>query len=582
MADYLNVPKAANYIDDDDTAPNEQFYSKGVTLFDYDNYNHYKIAYASPNSYNIRVGVVRNSPEHYTFVLVSPLQPVANVDIRLVSPYITMVGRVENILNKIPDGYEGYFNIIQFSKDRMTFHYLNIFSDVDTCAKALSVGEEPQPGESGVVVTGIGTPLTPSDNGVIVTCIGKLLDPNQQGGTAEPGGGTGTFDDTSDPIPIPSLPDISSVDTGLVTLFRPSKEEVASLGAYLWTNFSDFWENLQKLFTNPMDYFIAFNIFPVKPLVTNARQVYIGNWGTSITMPPVVSQWYEHNCGIVRIPEYWGSALDYMPNTRIQLMLPFIGAVQLNTDEVMGKTLSVTYRIDLLSGSCVAFVTVNNSVYYQFTGECAVSVPLTGADWSRIYSAVVGAIGTAIAGGVGVAAASGVGSGGGLVAARSYEAAAGAGASWATINETSKGVKGVAQMRQHMLDVTQAAMENAKNAASRSVRRSEGVRNMRLANTINNTVGQVMGAKVSIQHSGTISGSAGMLGVREPYLIIEYPNQSLAENYRHYVGYPSNMYAKLNTLHGYTECEQVIPYGIWGTDDELAELIDILKGGVYL
>lgn len=423
---------------------------------------------------------------------------------------------------------------------------------------------------------------TPHYDGVNVIFSPVLVDPNAQGGTSITGGGDGTFDETSDAIPVPNLPDISVVNTGLVTLFRPTQQEVAALGSYLWTNFRDFIENLQKLFTNPMDYFIAFNIFPVSPLVTNAREIYIGNWATNISMPPVANQWYEFDCGTVTLQKYWGSALDYAPNTKVQLMLPYIGSVQLNTDEVMGQQIGVKYRIDLLSGSCVAMVTVNGNVYYQFTGECAVAVPLTGADWSRIYSAVVGAVGTAIAGGVGVAAAGAVGGTGGLVAARSYEAAAAGGAAWASINETSKGVRGVAEMRQRMLDVSNAAMENARNAASKSVRRSEGVRNMRLANTVNNTVGQVMGAKSAISHSGTISGSAGMLGVRDAYLIVEYPNQSLAKDYKHFVGYPSNMYARLGTLSGYTEVEQVIPEGIWGTDDELAELIESLKGGVYL
>ena len=137
-------------------------------------------------------------------------------------------------------------------------------------------------------------------------------------------------------------------------------------------------------------------------------------------------------------------------------------------------------------------------------------------------------------------------------------------------------------MRQTMLEAARASMENAKGAASKSYRRAQGMQSMRLANTINNTVGQVMGAKMGISHSGTISGSAGMLGVRDAYLIVEYPNQSLAKDYKHFVGYPSNMYARLGTLSGYTEVEQVIPEGIWGTDDELAELIDALKGGVYL
>ena len=422
----------------------------------------------------------------------------------------------------------------------------------------------------------------PTMEGVTVTVTAVIGDSNDQGGTSAEGGGDGAFDDSSDAIPIPELPSISTVDSGLVTLFRPTQQEVAALGSYLWTNFGDFIENLQKLFTNPMDYFIAFNIFPVSPLVNSARNIYIGNWATNISMPPVANQWYEFNCGTVTLQKYWGSALDYAPNTKVQLMLPYIGSVQLNTDEVMGQQIGVKYRIDLLSGSCVAMVTVNGNVYYQFTGECAVAVPLTGADWSRVYSAVIGAVGTAIAGGVGVAAA-GMGiTGGGLIAAKSYESAAAAGSAYAAINETSKGVKGVAEMRQTMIEAARSSMENAKSAASRSYRRAQGTQSMRLANTINNTVGQVMGAKSGVSHSGTVSGSAGMLGVRDAYLIIEYPNQSLAQDYKHFVGYPSNMYARLGALSGYTEVEQVIPEGIWGTDDELAELIDALKGGVYL
>lgn len=500
------------------------------------------------------------------------------------TPYDTEKSNLQGMYYTLVTDVKSYSaNLTNFSSvDDMLEAYYNtsVFPDSSVSDGDILVIARPLNGV-GVIDVNL-SPYIDGAEFINVDINGNTIDANDSGGTSTSSFPEGNFDDTSDKIPIPSLPTISSVNTGLVTLFRPTNEQIARLGAYLWTHLGDFWQNLQKLFTNPMDYFISFNIFPVMPAVAEEREIYIGNWGTSIEMPPVVSQWFDFDCGEVSISPYWGSALDYAPNTKIQLMLPFIGSVQINTDEVMGHMIGVRYRIDLLSGQCVALVTKDSDVLYQFTGECAVSVPLTGADWSRIYSAVVGAVGTAIAGGVGVAAAGAVGGTGGLVAARSYEAAAAGGAAWASINETSKGVRGVAEMRQRMLDVSNAAMENARNAASKSVRRSEGVRNMRLANTVNNTVGQVMGAKSAISHSGTISGAAGMLGVRDAYFIIEYPNQSLAENYKHFVGYPSNIYASLGSLHGYTECEQVLPIGIWGTDDELAEIIDILKGGVYL
>ena len=428
------------------------------------------------------------------------------------------------------------------------------------------------------------------DNTIYVIVQYKRNDTNDQGGTSEIGGGVGTFDDTSSHIPVPGTPPISAANSGLVTLFKPSLSELHSLGSYLWTGLEDFIENLNKLFSNPMDYIIALNIFPVNPPVGTSRAIRIGSFTTNINMSPLLSQWYTFSCGTVTLQNYWGSALDYAPNTKVSLFLPFIGSVQLNTDEVMGNTIGIEYRFDLLSGQCVAMVTIGlpgqtGSVWYQFTGEAGVSVPLTGADWSRIYSAAIGAVGTAITGGI-AASASGAAAGGAtaaLAGAQAAEAASNAGLAYSMINDTSKGVKGVTAMREQMLQASQMAIESGKNAASAPSRVSKGVRASRIANTINNTVGSVISGKVSIQHSGTVSGSAGMLGVKTPYLCVEFPNQSLAENYKHFVGYPSNVYARLGTLTGYTECESVYPTGLSGqTDSEVAELLESLKGGVYL
>lgn len=574
---WIDVPRVTG-------TKEEAFYGQGKVVFYYDNIYQYRVAYSSNNQQDIRLGVVWNTYEDYTFVAVSH-NPVVNLQLKLVSPYMTTVAEINFIMQKIPDGYDGYFGTCLYGRDRMTFKMLKVFENVDECAKALSIGETPESGD-GLVVTAIASPISPDshDEGVVVYAVAQLLDPNQQGGTSIPGGGEGTFNDASDPIPIPDLPSISTVDTGLVTLFRPTQEELMSLGSYLWTHLTDFWENLQKLFTNPMDYFVAFNIFPVVPDVLLSRRIFIGNWGTEISMSPVANQWYEFNCGTVLLPKYWGSALDYAPNTKVQLMLPYIGSVQLNTDEVMGKQIGIKYRIDLLSGSCVAMITVNGNVYYQFTGECAVSVPLTGADWSRIYSAVVGAVGTAITGGIGAVA---TGSAGGaamsaIAAGKAAYSAGYAGQNLAKVAEVTKGMRGAPAARAALTQAMEASAQAAQNAASASGTVANGIRATRIANTVNNTVGQVMSAKTNVPHSGSISGSAGMLGIRDAYLIVEYPNQSLAQDYRHFVGYPSNMYARLGTLSGYTEVEQVIPEGIWGTDDELAELVDALKGGVYL
>lgn len=485
-------------------------------------------------------------------------------------------GIMSYIISSIPEWKQGTSEWFYYAVDISSYinsnwtTELTVFESLSECFSAI-----------------VGTTM---DNTIYVIVQYKRNDTNDRAGTSDLGGGEGTFDDTSDIIPLPELPGISAANSGLVTLFRPTVSELRALGSYLWTNITDFIDNINKLLSNPMDYMITLNIMPVNPTVGESRPIKIGSFTTSISMSPIISQWHSHDCGRVTLEKYWGSALDFAPNTKVSLFLPFIGSVQLNTDEVMGNTIGVQYRFDLLSGQCVAMVTVGlpgqtGSVWYQFTGEAGVSVPLTGADWSRIYSAAIGAVGTGITGGI-AAAASGAAAGGvtaALAGAQAADAASNAGLAYSMINDTSKGVKGVSTMREQMLQASQMALEAGKSAASAPSRVSQGVRSSRIANTINNTIGSVMSGKVSIQHSGSISGSAGMLGVKTPYLCIEFPNQSLAENYKHFVGYPSNVYARLGTLTGYTECESVYPAGLSGqTDSEISEILESLKGGVYL
>lgn len=578
MSDYLQVPPSqGNTLFD--------FYENGVNICEYAGTGHISIAYNSDISYNIRVGVYYDA--NYYFVFVSDTS-ISSIDIRLVGGAPSTIASCSSLTNQ---NGAGYYGSVKYTPTNPSFN-VTVYNSLNEVLEAIGFPSTPPTG-SGVTVTVNASPnfTPPSTNGVIVTVIGRLLDPNQQGGTSDTGGGQGTFDNTSDDISIPPLPTLSASGCGLVTLFRPTLAELQSLGSYLWTNITDFIENLNKLFMNPMDYIISLNILPCNPPVNSPRAINIGSVTTSILMPPVTSQWYEFDCGNININEYWGSALDYAPNTKISLFLPFIGSVTLNTDEVMGRRLGIKYRIDLLSGQCVAMVTVSSlsrktdSVYYQFTGECAVSIPLTGADWSRVYSAAIGAIGVAVTGGI-AAGAAGVAAGSAtsaIAGARSAEAAASAGNAFSAINATSKGVKGVVAMREHMQEAAQLALDAGREAAAAPARVANGIRSVRISNTINNTVAQVISGKGHVSHSGTISGNAGMLGVKVPYVMIEYPNQSLADNYKHYVGYPSNMFARLGDLSGYTECEQVIANSLSGqTDSEMSELVEALKGGVYL
>ena len=87
-----------------------------------------------------------------------------------------------------------------------------------------------------------------------------------------------------------------------------------------------------------------------------------------------------YSLGEIHIDRIWHNHLDYSPYTSIDLYLPFIGMRNLDNDDVMGKTLSIEYQIELLTGNCTAYIKVNGQVHYQFTGNCLYKIPLASGD----------------------------------------------------------------------------------------------------------------------------------------------------------------------------------------------------------
>lgn len=230
-----------------------------------------------------------------------------------------------------------------------------------------------------------------------------------------PGGGNPDTPTQADPVTPPALPPSHAIDSHFVTLYSPSLAQLNSLAQYLW---SSGWsvDTFKKILANPMDCILGLMIFPALTAPTGTKNIYVGNLDTGISMSYVTNQYVDVNCGSFEIKEYYASYLDYDPYTKIDIYLPYIGTQQLSADDVMGKTISLTYRIDLLSSACVAFLVVDNTTLYTFTGSCGTSIPVSASDWSNMLGSIVGVAGFIGAGiatggasmtvGAGVAAAS--------------------------------------------------------------------------------------------------------------------------------------------------------------------------------
>ena len=223
-----------------------------------------------------------------------------------------------------------------------------------------------------------------------------LLIPNEEdyggkdvGDPSTTGGQDGNGDNTTDIIPIPEIPTLSLIDCGMVSAYKMTESGLKALSNELWSANSELLENLKKMFLdNPMESIMSLSLIPLN-LTGTEGVVKIGNYPTQIGCTVLAEQYIILDCGSIDIGLYWGNSLDYDPYTKYDLYLPMIGCMSLSADEITGKRLSVKYIIDIISGSCVAFVSVNNSVLYSASGNCMLKLPISGRGASSLYSSII-------------------------------------------------------------------------------------------------------------------------------------------------------------------------------------------------
>ena len=215
-----------------------------------------------------------------------------------------------------------------------------------------------------------------------------------KGDTSGEGGYGGTFDKTSDTISLPSLPNISASNCGFVDLFKMSLANTLSLSNFLWTNIDEIGETLRKVLSNPMDAIISLSLTNITLPSGADVEIKLGGFPTGVHGERTASQFAVVDCGTITVPLYWGTALDYSPNAKAEIYLPCIGTQPINIDDILGKNVQVVYHCDLLSGACIAYILVNDSVMYQYTGNVITQIPLSSSSCLELYKAVISTVGT--------------------------------------------------------------------------------------------------------------------------------------------------------------------------------------------
>lgn len=318
-----------------------------------------------------------------------------------------------------------------------------------------------------------------------------------------------TYPDTGDgETPSAVLPTGST--QALYAVYNPSQSEVNDFGAWLWD--SNFFEQLKKLFNDPMQSIIGLHKIFATPATSGRGNIYVGYLDSGVASNLVSNQYTEVDCGTVALYEYFGNALDYQA-TDVYLYLPFVGIVPLNVDDVTRAEINVKYKVDVLTGACLASVYVTRDAaggqLYTYAGNCGVQYPLSSGSYMGIVASIAGIVG---------------------------------------------GVVGTIATGGAMLPVALGAGASALGSA-----------------------------RTKVEHSGSLSGNAGAMGIKKPYLIIRRPQTAIADDYLTFDGGSENEKVVLGTHSGFTRVKYINLEGVSNaTRSELAEIETLLKDGVII
>lgn len=150
----------------------------------------------------------------------------------------------------------------------------------------------------------------------------------------------------------------SELVSTFVNLYRVTNSEMKQLAVARFVNNEgatvDYGEFITQLYVLPFE--ISSDI------IGERDSIILGNYDSRVESTMLIDSKLYINGGLITVPNKYNNVYDYL-NTTCTLRLPFFNPIILDVDNVIDKTISIQYIVDLYSGNC----TVNISS--SFTGE---------------------------------------------------------------------------------------------------------------------------------------------------------------------------------------------------------------------
>ena len=137
---------------------------------------------------------------------------------------------------------------------------------------------------------------------------------------------------------------------------------------YMQINTAEISAELQRAIINPFQYIVSCKWFPEKPPTLDAvTSITVGSWEfTGGSAFPLAASAYSIHSQDVTLPQHTqksrGDWLQQSPYTRYALSYPPFGVVELDNSKITTNTITVSRRIDYVSGIGVIQITTPNSL----------------------------------------------------------------------------------------------------------------------------------------------------------------------------------------------------------------------------
>jgi hypothetical protein len=207
----------------------------------------------------------------------------------------------------------------------------------------------------------------------------------------------------------------------LTRTYAMTSARLDALGSFMWGN--SFYSLIHSINNSPIENIVGLYAFPFDLSGTD-EEIYLGNVGTGVqgakisnTYNPTVS------VGTVTVGGIYESFLDLEPYTRLYIFLPFIGLKQLDISRCHGRSLSLEYVPDLVTGITSANIYLDGKLEYVFSCQMGIQIPLNATNAGQVAGGVLSNLAsTAVLAAANIAAenyigAVGVIAGGGVAAA---------------------------------------------------------------------------------------------------------------------------------------------------------------------